>query len=155
MSQSAFRIYRDDTLSRRGSPWRTRVPAPSIELPVDVCAPVPEPELAEAELHAIAPVPAAIEQAMLAILNGPSQFGECLSATFRRKEHELGAIFAALTVTEAYGLHARLVTPVAADRFATRFALLVPERRARLLTFLADARRRETVQLVTARASAR
>jgi hypothetical protein len=58
-----------------------------------------------------------------------------------------GALFARVSVNDARALHRRLSLSLADDPIATRFSRLVVERRARLMVFLADARRREAVQL--------
>lgn len=88
------------------------------------------------------PVSGASDAALLAILDAPLAPGETALAGFRRKEHALGNAFAALSIIEARALHLRLANPRAADALATRFARLTIERKNRLLTFLADARRR-------------
>jgi O-methyltransferase involved in polyketide biosynthesis len=49
----------------------------------------------------------------------------------------------ALTVLEARALHARLSNPASDDPLAKAFKRLTADRRARLINFLADARRRE------------
>jgi hypothetical protein len=88
-------------------------------------------------------IPREIESAILAVLEGPVGFGETIETTFRRKEHELGALFAKLTVVECRALHKRLDNPQAGDALALRFGAMISVRRARLLAFLQDARRRE------------
>jgi hypothetical protein len=79
---------------------------------------------------------------ILAILDAPLGLAETAHDGYRRKEHELGAAFAALPIVEARALHARLAAPRAGDAVAERFQRLVGDRRVRLLAFLADARRR-------------
>jgi len=90
-------------------------------------------------------IPREIESAILAVLEGPVGFGETIETTFRRKEHELGALFAKLTVIECRALHKRLENPKAGDALALRFGAMISVRRARLLAFLQDARRREAI----------
>jgi len=85
------------------------------------------------------------DAALLAILDAPLASGETAFAGFHRKEVELRAAFAALPVMEARALHGRLSNPRAGDVLAARFARLTIERRTRLLTFLAAARRREAL----------
>jgi hypothetical protein len=90
-------------------------------------------------------IPREIESAILAVLEGPVGFGETIETTFRRKEHELGALFAKLSVSECRALHKRLENPKAGDALALRFGAMIAVRRARLLAFLQDARRREAI----------
>jgi len=82
------------------------------------------------------------DDAILAILDAPLRAGETAHAGYRRKEYELGTLFAALSPADARTLHARLSSPRTGDLAAERFHLLVAERRVRLLAFLADAPRR-------------
>ena len=63
----------------------------------------------------------------------------------RRKEHEIGEVFAKLTVRESWTLHKRLSTPSPNDELANAFGGLVIDRRGRLLAFLGDARRRASL----------
>ena len=87
-----------------------------------------------------------LEAEIAAVIDAPPLPGEQLAAAFRRKELTLGDLFARLTVAEARELHRRFTRSVADDVLAVRFNRLVSERRARLLAFLADARRREALQ---------
>lgn len=87
--------------------------------------------------------PATKDAALLAILDAPLQPGENAHLGFQRKEHELGAVFAGLSVLEARMFHTRLANPKQSDELANKFARLTIERRHRLISFLADARRRE------------
>jgi hypothetical protein len=84
---------------------------------------------------------------ILAVLDAPANVGEAAEAAFRRKERELGAVFATLTTLESRALHTRLSNPKPDDAMAMRFVRLVADRRARLLAFLADARRREAIAM--------
>jgi len=79
---------------------------------------------------------------LVAILDAPHAPGETMMAGFARKEHELGAAFAQLSVFESRALHARLSNPKTGDVLANKFARLTLERRTRLLAFLGDVRRR-------------
>jgi hypothetical protein len=81
--------------------------------------------------------------AMVAVLTRPASFGETIAHSFQTKEHDLGALFAVLTIAEARALYRRLSAPTADDALAVAFDRLTRDRRARLLAFLADARRRE------------
>ena len=83
-----------------------------------------------------------VDGRLIAILDAPLAVGETAHTGFQRKEHELGAAFAALSVLDARNLHARLASPKAGDALAHKFARMTLERRIRLLNFLADARRR-------------
>ncbi len=83
-----------------------------------------------------------VEIAIVAVLDRPNE-GETVEIEFRRKENDIGQLFASLDVLAARELHRRLAQPSAHDVLAVKFARLVSERRHRLLTFLADARRRE------------
>jgi len=86
--------------------------------------------------------PVAHEEAIVAALDRSALPHELASEAFRRKEHEVGALFALLTAADALQLDRRLSVSAPADPIASRFARLVPERRTRLITFLRDARRR-------------
>ena len=85
------------------------------------------------------------DAALASILDAPLIPGETAREGFLRKEAELRVSFAQLPVTSQRALHARLSTPRAGDQLAERFARLTADRRMRLLTFLADARRREAL----------
>jgi hypothetical protein len=51
-----------------------------------------------------------------------------------------------LTIADARELHRRFSNAATDDALATSFKRLIGERRARLLAFLADARRRNAIQ---------
>jgi hypothetical protein len=87
-----------------------------------------------------------LDDKLLAVLTAPASALETALACFERKERELTRLFAALSAIESRALHLRLVQPRAGDALATRFAHFTVERRVRLLTFLADARRREALR---------
>ena len=91
------------------------------------------------------PARAAPDAALIAILDSQLLPGETAAVGFHRKEVELGNAFAKLTVLESRALHARLANPRSGDALAEKFSRLTAERRARLLAFLADARRREAI----------
>jgi hypothetical protein len=82
---------------------------------------------------------------LIAIIDAPLLPGETAMFGFQRKERELLAAINVLTVNESRLLHARLSNPKEGDELANKFARLTVERRARVLSFLADARRREAV----------
>ena len=83
------------------------------------------------------------DAALIAIVEARLEPGETTYMGFERKEDELRAAFAKLSVLEARSLHARLSSPRTGDRFAAAFSRMTVERRARLINFLADARPRE------------
>lgn len=90
--------------------------------------------------------PGAVSDAeLIAVLDAPLAPGETALAGYARKERDLGGLFAQLAVMEARAMHARLSSGRAGDELATKFARLVTDRRARLLAFLADARRRAAI----------
>jgi hypothetical protein len=82
------------------------------------------------------------EDRLCQVLSCDVRQGETIDVAFRRVEAEVGALFAELGPLEARALHQRLTTPVENDVLAIRFSRLTFERRARLLAYLADARRR-------------
>lgn len=86
------------------------------------------------------------DAALIAILEAPLHEGETAYAGFARKEEELRVAFAALSVLESRALQARLETPRSGDRFAAAFSRMTIERRARLINFLGNARRREALK---------
>lgn len=90
----------------------------------------------------------AYEDVLLAILQASPEQNETLAVAFTRKEHELAAMFDRLTVIDAMELHRRLSLNSAGDKLASWFRRLVVERRGRLLSYLADARRREALRRV-------
>jgi hypothetical protein len=117
-------IFRD---ARPGRADRVRVsPAPTIAIRPPIAA-----------------VPPTLDGRLIAILDAPLASGETAMTGYQRKEHELGAVFASLSVLDARAMHARLSACKAADELAHKFARLTLERRTRLLDFLANARRRE------------
>ena len=81
----------------------------------------------------------------MTILEAPLLPGETAYVGFARKENELRAALATLSVLESRALHARLSNPRSGDALATAFSRLTADRRARLVHFLADARRREAL----------
>jgi hypothetical protein len=87
-----------------------------------------------------------LEREIAEALDAPPFPGEQLAPAFARKERALATLFARLTVIEARGLHRRLTLLSADDVLVQLFQRLIPERRSRLLAFLAGARRREAVK---------
>jgi hypothetical protein len=83
-----------------------------------------------------------LEQEILAILARPAPVGETLRSAYQQLEHDLGSVLARLSLVEARQLHQRFVNPRDTDELTAKFFRLIPERRDRLITFLADAPRR-------------
>jgi hypothetical protein len=124
----------------------------SVWEPVDPPAPparaadAPAPRAAHAAPPpAPAVPPLACEPALIAILDAPVAPGETATDGFRRKEHEVGAVFAAMSIIDSWHLHRRLLRNAPGDALAASFQRLTGERRDRLLRFLGDARRREAL----------
>lgn len=88
-----------------------------------------------------------LEDEILSVLRAPSASGDRIEMAFRRKEQELIMLFARLTVLDAMELHRRLRLDLATDPIATSFGRLIAERRVRLVSFLAGARRREALRV--------
>lgn len=101
-------------------------------------APAP---IAPAAIAPAAAVATLFEPQLIEILRRPVD-GATSHEAHRRKEQEIGELFATLTAIEASTLHKRLSSPSATDALALAFGRLIVERRGRLLTFLGDARRR-------------
>jgi hypothetical protein len=85
------------------------------------------------------------DEAFIAIIEAPLKDGETAYFGFARKEEELRAAFASLSVIESLALRSRLCNPRSYDRFAVAFSRLTVDRRVRLIYFLANARRREAL----------
>jgi hypothetical protein len=80
---------------------------------------------------------------LLAVLADPVSPYETAAAGFARKEAELRHVMASLSVVESRALQSRLSNPKPGDSLAQAFMRMTADRRARLISFLADARRRE------------
>ena len=89
------------------------------------------------------PLPNDMDQRIIAIIMAEAMPGETAVVAFRTKEQQLGSLFATLSIADARNLHRRLTIPAKGDPVADRFGRLTRERRDRLTTFLADARRRQ------------
>jgi hypothetical protein len=88
---------------------------------------------------------ASTDVALHAILEAPLHAGETAAIGFARKEAELRHVLASLSILESRALHTRLSCPKADDQLPKAFARMTAERRARLINFIADARRREAL----------
>ena len=99
------------------------------------------------DLEAVQPkvtwTPVALETEILVALDAHKEAHETLDAAFRRKEHEIGAVFARLTPADSLALERRLNLSLAGDPIAARFSRLVAARRNRLVSFLSEMRRRQ------------
>lgn len=91
--------------------------------------------------------PVSHEAEIVAILDGPAAPDETRELAFRRKERELLLAFDAMNVRDSMELHRRLRLTLPDDPIAARFARLIAPRRHRLMSFLADARRREAMRV--------
>ena len=85
------------------------------------------------------------DAALIGVLDSPAAPGETCRDQFARKEVALRAAFASLSVATQRALHRRLSAAAPGDVLAERFSRLAADRRARLLAFLGDARRREAL----------
>jgi len=83
--------------------------------------------------------------ALLTILEAPLYCYETAAVGFARKEAELRQVMSLLTVAESRALQSRLSNPKPGDQLAELFMRMTADRRARLINFLADARRREAL----------
>jgi SpoVK/Ycf46/Vps4 family AAA+-type ATPase len=90
-------------------------------------------------------VAASIEAAMLRILTSSLRLGETIDSGYRRKEQEIVAVLGKLSVIESRALHRRLESASGDDPLAQQFSRLTRDRRERLISFLANARRREAI----------
>ena len=81
------------------------------------------------------------EPELIAILMRPVPPGQARDQ-HAAKEHEIAALFGRLTVMEAWTLHKRLTCKAPEDVLVVAFDRLIIERRARLVAYLGDARRR-------------
>lgn len=113
--------------SPRPSEEDTPPPEPFLE--------TPRPSPPEDEL-------ATIDRTLIEILARDPHPRETIDAAFRRKEQQVGEVFAGLTPAEARTIQGRLEAGLAADALARNFHRLAADRRQRLLAFLADAPRR-------------
>lgn len=113
-------------------------------MPVD---PIPSPTRAVSEVPRISrDTVSELGERIGVILTSAVEVGETVELAFRRKERQLGELFATLSISESVDLHLRLSHPRAGDRVAELFGRLTVERRDRLVAFLASAPRRETLR---------
>jgi hypothetical protein len=117
--------------------------ADDAESSVSVDTPM-EPESDSAPVQSTSPrdTPLPIEGKMLSILRARPEANETVVLAFRRKEAELIALCATLSLVESMQLARRLERANTGDELATAFSRLVVERRQRVIGFLNNARRR-------------
>ncbi len=84
----------------------------------------------------------ALERTLIEILARDPELRETIDAAFRRKEQQVGDVFAALSPSDARALLERLEAGRDADSLSKHFSRFAVERRQRLLAFLADTPRR-------------
>lgn len=103
-------------------------------------------EPAEEELPVqLAWKPVSMETEIIAVLDAPRAEGEQFDVAFRRKEHELGVLFAGLNAVDSLELQRRVGLKLPGDVLAERFGRLTNDRRMRLIAFLVASRRRFAV----------
>jgi hypothetical protein len=87
-----------------------------------------------------------IETQLIDIIVAAPPPGFTVAAAHAAKEQALAIVLAELSAWQAWHLHKRLVNQRQEDPLARAFSRIIPARRARLLAFLGDARRREALQ---------
>lgn len=90
----------------------------------------------------------ALDHRLVQILEAAPAWNQTVDAAFRNKERALLEVFASLSCADATRLYHRLASPRAGDPVSSWLTRLVPERRARLLAYLAEAPRRAAVAKV-------
>jgi hypothetical protein len=139
MNANAARIYSEGRPSNEPPKPRTTASLPQSTV-VSIVRPTAQVPVKQAAM-----VSPTVERDIVNIIEAPPHPGETTELAFRRKEHELGELFATLSVTESRTLHRRLSIASTNDQVAKAFGRMVAERRMRLLAFLADVRRREAL----------
>ena len=150
MKQEALEIYSDRQSQPRQGPMRSIPQAPPITpTKATFVAELEELRVTRHVLASSKPDVGALnvdlERAIANVLDGRPALGETIDAAFRRKEYELGTVFARLSVIQAHMLLKRFSNPRAGDELAAKFGTMIAIRRSRLLAFLGDARRREAL----------
>jgi AAA+ superfamily predicted ATPase len=95
-------------------------------------------------------VGATVEGSVLRILTSSLRNGETIDSGYRRKEQEIVEVLGKLGLVEARALHRRLEVAAPDDLLAQQFSRLTRDRRERLISFLANARRREAIAMAAA-----
>jgi hypothetical protein len=80
--------------------------------------------------------PANVDASIIGIIDAPLAPSESALFGVTRKEAELLALFASLTVAQSRALHARLRSPNSTDLLAAKLAKLGIDRKQRLIWFL-------------------
>ena len=88
-----------------------------------------------------------LERDLIAIIVRPIRLGEGHQVGNELREQELRAALAALEPVDAFQMRRRLELDRATDALAVAFRRLVPDRRRRLIAFLADPKRRAANRL--------
>jgi hypothetical protein len=91
--------------------------------------------------------PIALETEILAVFGQTAADGESRELLFKRKEHQLAALFAQLVPAESLALEERLRIAHPDDQIAVQFGRLIGARQTRLLAHLAASRKRHPLQL--------
>lgn len=129
----------------QGTAAETEYPAVArepIPLPVRDAALARDPAVSQVSPTPEVPRCVAHDEMLIAILDQAPDFGEPLQEAFRRKEQALVAAFMELSSIAAQELQRRLTAARSDDVLATKFGRLAAERRARLLSRLAEAGKR-------------
>jgi len=133
--------YTGSTMRQRLQQLRSREPEPvrssALVAPAPIANAVPSP-LVDAPRTTI-------EQTIIGIILASPPAGLPAAHAHAHKEHQLRSVFAGLELLDAWHLHRRLSNPAVSDPLVAAFMRLVPDRRARLLAFLGDARRRQAL----------
>ena len=95
-------------------------------------------------------VTATVEASVLRILMSSQRTGETIENAYRRKETELVEVLGKLGLVESRTLQRRLEIAAEDDALAQQFGRLTRDRRQRLISFLANARRREALAIAGA-----
>lgn len=106
------------------------------------------PTTSEVLARTVAPdrLPPELEHAMLAVLTRPLAAGESHQTGNDHRERELCALIATLDLAQAHHLGRRLDLERATDALAQAFRRMVIDRRQRVRTFVAGARRRQMLR---------
>lgn len=80
--------------------------------------------------------PESVDARIIGIIDAPLAVGEDAAFGALRKEAELLALFASLTVAQTRALHVRVWNPLSPDPIAIKLLRLGNDRKARLVVFL-------------------
>ncbi len=124
-------------------------PAPEPQLDARGSAPAIT-QLVVTPRKVVATVGATVEASVLRILTATLGNGETIDSGYRRKEQEIVEVLGKLSLVESRALHRRLEVPDPGDLLAQQFGRLTRDRRERLISFLANARRRQALAMAVA-----